>query len=113
MFKLTNSLAALAILAAAGTAAAQPPVADPDVPTTVVSFADLDIGSAAGVRTLNARVYRAASKLCMQGGSKSLELQLAERRCMSTALASAKSGIEKARAEHFARMRANTELAAR
>ncbi|MDB5437161.1 MAG: hypothetical protein JWR47_3418, partial [Phenylobacterium sp.] len=51
MLTLTKSMAAFAILAVAGSAAAQP-FAGAEAPTAVVSFADLDIGSPAGLRAL-------------------------------------------------------------
>jgi UrcA family protein len=99
MLMLTKSLMAFAILAAAGNAAAQPPAAETDALTTAVSFADLDIGTPAGLRALNGRIDRAASTLCVQGGRKSLQSELAERRCMSAAMSSGQAGIEQALAE--------------
>jgi UrcA family protein len=99
MLMLTKSLVAFTILAAAGNAVAQPPAAETGAPTIAVSFADLDIGSPAGMRTLNGRIDRAASRLCIQEGRKSLQTELAERRCMSAAMSSARAGVNQALAE--------------
>ena len=99
MLMLTKSLAAVAVLAAAGNAFAQPPAVETDALTKVVSYADLDIGSPAGLRTLKGRTHRAASTLCIQQGRKSLQTELAERRCISTAMSSAQTGIDQALAE--------------
>ena len=99
MLMLAKSLVAFTILAAAGSAAAQPPVAETGAPTTVVSFADLDIGSPAGLRALNGRIQRAASTLCIQQGVRSLQSELAGRRCMSVAMSGAKAGLDQVLAE--------------
>jgi UrcA family protein len=99
MLMLTKSLVAFAILAAAGNATAQPPTAETGALTTVVSYADLDMGSPAGLRALNARIHRAASMVCIQQGRKSLQTEMAERRCVSTAMGSAQAGISQALAE--------------
>jgi UrcA family protein len=99
MLMLTKSLVAFTILAAAGNAVAQPPTAETHAPTIAVSFADLDIGSPAGLRTLNGRLHGAASRLCIQHARKSLQTELAERRCMSAAMSSAQAGIDQALAE--------------
>ena len=112
---LTKSLAAFTILAAAGSAAAQPPTAETAAPTAVVKFADLDIGSPAGLRALNGRIYRAASTLCVQQGERSLQSELAGRRCMSVAMSSGQSGVDQALAERSVHMasQAKTELSGR
>jgi UrcA family protein len=112
MLMLTKSLVAFAILAAAGNAAAQPPAGEIDAPTTVVSFADLDIGSPAGLRTLNGRIRGGASTLCIQQGRKSLQRELAERHCMSAAMSSAQSGVDQALAERSVHLasRSKTQL---
>jgi UrcA family protein len=97
MLTLTKSLMTFAIFAAAGNAAAQPP--STEGVTTRVSFADLDIGSPAGLRALNGRIDRAASRLCIQQTRKSLQDELAERRCMSAAMSSAQAGVDQVLAE--------------
>ena len=110
MLTLTKSLAALVIFAAAGTAAAQPPVANTDAPTTVVRFADLDIRSPAGLQALKARIHGAASRLCTRNDRKPLQVELAERRCMSVATASAQAGIDKALAQGSVRMASGSKI---
>lgn len=111
---LTRAIAAVAILAAAGTAAAQPSDRT-DAPSIAVSFADLDLGSHAGLRTLEGRVHAAASRLCVQAGRKSLERQLAERRCMSAAMSSGQAGIDRAVAQRTAQtpLQSKAQVAAR
>jgi UrcA family protein len=99
MLTLTKSLVAFTILAAAGNAAAQPSTDETAAPTMAVSFADLDIGSPAGLRALNGRIDRAASRLCIQEGRKSLQDELADRRCMSAAMSSAQAGVDRVLAE--------------
>ena len=37
-------------------------------PTAVVSYADLDLSSSAGLATLNGRISRAASSICTESG---------------------------------------------
>jgi UrcA family protein len=116
MLMLTKSLVAFTILAAAGSAAAQPPsAAETGAPTTVVRFADLDIGSPAGLRALGGRIERAASTLCIQQARKSLQTELAERRCMSAAMSSAQAGIGQALAERSVHLasQSKTQLSGR
>jgi UrcA family protein len=115
MMTLTKATLALALLASAGGAVAQPQ-ADDTAPVIVVSYRDLDIGSPAGLHTLQMRVQSAASRLCVhQEGRQPLALQMAERRCMSAAMSSAQVGIDQAIAQHSAQMaiRAENELAGR
>jgi UrcA family protein len=100
---LTKAIAAFAILAAGGTATAQT-ATGADAPTVVVSYADLDLGSAAGRDTLNGRIHAAATRICIEEGRHSLAQELAQRRCRSTALASAQSGVELAIAHRTVQM---------
>ena len=52
----------------AGSASAEPvTVYGPTVPSARVSYADLDIGSMEGIKTLKTRVRSAASGLCPRG----------------------------------------------
>jgi UrcA family protein len=104
MLMLTKSLVAFTILATAGNAVAQPPAGEIDAPTTVVSFADLDIGSPAGLRTLNGRIHAAASRLCIQPARRSLQAEMVERRCMSAAMSSGQAGVDQALAERSVRL---------
>ena len=114
MHIVAKSLVAFAVLATAGTAAAQPPVAETESRTTVVSFADLNLASPAGLHALNGRIQRAAAKLCIRDGRKPLQAELYERRCMTAAMANAQTGIEHARANRSVRQasRAGIQLSA-
>jgi UrcA family protein len=113
---LMKAIAAFAILAAggAGSAAAQPAVGM-DAPTAVVSYADLDLGSAAGRDTLKGRIHAAASRVCTQEGRHSLQQELAERRCRATAITSAQAGMDQAVAQRTVLMAqgSKTQLTAR
>jgi UrcA family protein len=76
-----------------------PVVVEGGVPTAIVSYADLDIGSSSGLATLNGRVTRAASRLCFDGAHKDVATKVGEERCFDTAMASAKPQIQRAIAE--------------
>ena len=73
-----------------------PVIVEGGVPTTVVSYADLDLGSSSGLATLNGRINSAASRLCHQGGRQDLPRQMYEARCFKTAVASAKPQVDRA-----------------
>lgn len=93
-----SALALLAGLAAAS-AAAEPPVivegrAQPD--SIVVSYADLNIGSAAGRATLEGRVRGAARTLCLSHVVEPLDVTLDRRRCYRGAIADAGRQIDQA-----------------
>ena len=103
MHTFTKSLVAFTVLAVAGTAAAQPPAAETEARTTVVSYADLNLASPAGVRALNGRIQRAAAKLCIRDGRKPLQAELYERRCVTAAMSGAQTGIEQALADRSVR----------
>jgi UrcA family protein len=95
MLKFTAALAAL--IAAPGLAQGESPViVEGGVPTAVVSYADLDLGSPSGLVTLNGRINSAASRLCHEGGRRDLSMQMHEARCFRTAIASAKPQIDRA-----------------
>jgi UrcA family protein len=112
MLKLANAFTAFAIFASAGAAAAQARN-HADTPTAVVSYADLELGSSAGLRALEARVYAAASRLCVHDGRKSLQQELAERRCMSAAVSNGRAGIDQAAAQHGMQFARRSQLATR
>jgi UrcA family protein len=97
MRTLTKIIAVLAMFAAGG-AAAQPAY-DAAAPAAVVSLADLDLGSPAGLRAVQGRVSAAAARLCVQQGRVSLERQLAQRRCLAAAMTSAKATLDRALAQ--------------
>ena len=103
MLKLATAVAAL-IAAPAVAQEPSPVIVEGGVPTAVVSYADLDLSSSAGLATLNGRISRAASSICTESGRKDLSRQLGEGRCFRTAIASAKTQVERAVADASLRM---------
>jgi UrcA family protein len=102
------STAAAGILMAASVVAfaqTSPVVIEAGIPTAVVSYADLNITSAAGRHTLEGRVARAASDLCLEGRPRPLEEFMARRQCFSAAVSRAQADIDLAVAQ------ARTQLA--
>jgi UrcA family protein len=65
-----------------------------DVPTATVSYADLDIGSQAGRHTLEGRVARAATRLCMDNRRAPVGEMIEQRQCLSTAVRQAAIDID-------------------
>jgi len=65
-----------------------------DVPTVHVSYADLNLASQAGVDRLEARVRRAATRLCIDPGYQPLGLAMAGMRCKAEAIEGASGQIE-------------------
>lgn len=82
--KLGSSLAALVVLALSAPALAR------DEPVSVaVSYADLDLGTAAGVAQLDRRVRRAAAAICLRERHHNLTTAyLPEPTCLRSAVAS-------------------------
>jgi len=88
------SLLALAMVFGATSAMAQDPiVVESALPTAIVSYADLDITSAAGLRTLNRRVEQAAASICVEPGIWPLAVAMDQRHCKSVALSQARADI--------------------
>ena len=112
MFKALIACGAFAVCAAAFPAAAAqaPIVVEGGYPTEAVSYADLDLSLPGGRATLDGRVARAASALCMEGGHKPVENQVAERRCLSVALAKARADIDKAVADATVRLASRSTI---
>jgi UrcA family protein len=81
-----------------------PVVVEGGVPTAIVSYADLDIGSSSGLATLNGRITRAASRLCFDKAHKDVPTKVFEARCFDTAMASAKPQVERAMADETLRL---------
>lgn len=102
-----STAAAGVLMAAAVPAFAQtsPVVIEGGVPTAVVSYADLNIASAAGRQTLEGRVARAATDLCFEGRPRPLDEFMAHQQCFSTAMSRARADID------LAVVRAKTQLA--
>jgi UrcA family protein len=76
-----------------------PVVVEGGRPTAIVSYADLDIGSASGVATLNGRIHRAAKHICFEDGRTDLATRLNYASCFNAALASAKVQVDSAAME--------------
>ena len=84
-------------------------VAKPDILTRHISFADLNLASSSGERTLNSRVGGAIGGLCSEatgGGDSSFTTTLAKRKCSDSAWGQARPQI--ARATQRARDMAST-----
>ena len=93
--RLFLSFAALALLSSAAVAQPQWPVLDHS--SITVSYADLNLSSPAGVRTLHRRIDNAARDVCGQGyESIDLEFQSASGNCYRTAV---KNAMKKVRGE--------------
>lgn len=58
-------------------------------PVAHVKYADLNLATDAGVKSLNDRVRRAATKMCFEKGSRDLRNELAGYACRDTAISSA------------------------
>jgi UrcA family protein len=83
-----KALLILSALVAGTAAAAQPVTVIADAPRTErVSFADLDLTSAAGVVALQDRVRTAATRLCIENGVQPLSVKLAGKACFNAAYA--------------------------
>jgi UrcA family protein len=87
-----------------------PVVVEGGVPTAIVSYADLDIGSASGLATLNGRISRAASNLCFEHTRKDIDRASFEARCFKSAMAGAKSQVDRALADRSLRLASNGSI---
>lgn len=87
-----------------------PVVVEGGMPTAIVSYADLDIGSSSGLATLNGRITRAASRLCFNNAHKDVPTKVFEARCFGTAMASAKPQVERAIADKSLRLASNGSI---
>ena len=111
----TIASAAVALAASLGTAAASAqPIpetvvtgeAQPELRygeervSAVVRYGDLDLGSSAGVEALHGRVYRAATRLCIEPGLQTLDWRRAGLACRDGAIAGAQGQIAIAIADH-------------
>jgi UrcA family protein len=99
-------VAALALSAAAQlNAQTAPIVVQSDAPVATVSYADLNITARAGRHALETRVALAAKDLCLENERTPVVDALAQRHCLSFAMARARTDIDLAVA------RAGTQLA--
>jgi len=112
--KLASAAVCLAACWGGSSAAAQP------VPETVVTgeieqtplrygeemvsvevrYGDLNLGDRAGVDVLHRRVYRAATRICVDPGVQPLEWRLADLACRNDAIAGAQGQIAAAIADY-------------
>jgi UrcA family protein len=65
-------------------------------PVAYVHYSDLNLASPAGVDQLNARVYRAATKLCIENGVQPLAVVLAGKSCRNQAITGAADQVQMA-----------------
>jgi UrcA family protein len=88
----------IAALTLAAAAPAAPPIVveGQQQPTATVSYADLDLGSAAGRARLDNRIRQAAKRLCIDDRVRDLADRLDQKSCLSFAVASARPQIEQA-----------------
>ena len=96
--KLTKSIAfrcglALVAIPTAANAAGNPIIVERNQPTITVSYAGLDLGSSAGIQSLEASVRAAAKRLCSEPGVQPLSTYLAQRSCVKNAVADAAAQI--------------------
>lgn len=88
--------AALAFAAGAAAVSAEAKVTVTGVPTTRVSYSDLDLANSAGHGALTVRVRRAATDLCAPVHVSTLSSFVQNRRCFKGALKMAQPQIERA-----------------
>jgi UrcA family protein len=96
---MLKSLSCLALSALATAASAQAPLTVAAAPSARVSYAELNLASAAGRATLDARVRSAARRLCLPHGTSDLVREAAGRACLVEAIASARPQVARALAE--------------
>ncbi len=85
--------AAVALSASALSSIAAPAFAA-DLPTVEVRYADLDLKSADGAKSLQARVQRAAARVCGVQGVVDLRTRVDANKCATIAVAKAMPQVE-------------------
>lgn len=87
-----------------GVASAQPPVTvyGSSAPTARVSYDDINLASAQGVRKLQNRVRSAASDLCLEPTKEDLKVSSARTKCYRTATADGFAQIDRLAADRMA-----------
>ena len=95
------SLALVPVLSlGAGAAHAQSVDADSEVHSMTLSYGDLDLSTAKGRSTLNARIRRAAAEVCgQQAGVRQQPLEPEYRACFNRALTGARQELAQKQAE--------------
>lgn len=89
--------AGLIVVSTAGRAEKPPVIVEGvlDLPTAYVSYADLNLGTEAGMRALHARVRRAAAMICLEPQVRELPRMMAGRKCYNTAMTRAHDEIQR------------------
>src|SRR5690242_19206851 len=106
ILRITIAAAGLFLAATEGQAQISPVTVEGGVPTARVSYADLDLTSAAGRQTLDRRVTHAAAGLCLEDMRVPLEQFALQRQCYWTAMSKARIDMQNA----FARASAHLAL---
>jgi len=87
MKNLTLFIAVAAL--GSGVASAQSILVEAPAPSQHVSFADLNLGSPAGVSRLTHRIRSAAADLCLENNVDSLKMRVARTSCYQRAMSGA------------------------
>lgn len=93
------ALAAVAATLTMGFASAPAMSATPagQAPQVTVNYADLNLSTDAGARTLHARIERAARRVCVDNGTRGVEALARQRRCEASAVDAAVASIDSPR----------------
>jgi UrcA family protein len=94
-----STIAAAALALGTAVAATSPVLArepGPAAPAARVVYADLNLGTAAGIARLNARVRAAAERLCATGGIETLDTRLDILACRGRTIAAAAPKVRRA-----------------
>jgi UrcA family protein len=84
----------VAAVAFAGAVGATQPITSTEAPSVVVSYDDLRLDSAAGIRSLYARITSAAADVCSPLESRVLGLKQAHAECVATAVAEGVAAVD-------------------
>ena len=96
MKKLSILTVAAAAFASTSASAMDPITIVGGVPTIHVSYADLNLATAAGRDRLDQRVRQAANQLCVDNAVRDIDRALAGRTCVSDAISSADAQVRMA-----------------
>ena len=103
---MTKTFALILIAAGLGTgvASAQPPVTvyGSSAPTASVSYDDINLASARGVKKLQNRVRATASDLCLESGKEDLKVSAARITCYRTAMSDGMEQVDRLVADRLA-----------
>lgn len=92
--RIVIALAGMALAATRGYAQSGDVVIEGSVPTTIVSYADLNLTSEAGRLALDRRADRAATGLCFEDRHAPVAELLAQHHCYSVAMTKARIDIQ-------------------